>query len=70
MNKITFYDNFAERQEIVARACEIYFRENAPEIEFSYTTDPETAFTGTDFRARPHPRGPLRPCARRTRRSR
>ena len=49
VNKITFYDNFAERQEIVARACEIYFRENAPEIEFSYTTDPETAFTGTDF---------------------
>ena len=49
VNKITFYDNDAERQEIVARACEIYFRENAPEIEFSYTTDPETAFTGTDF---------------------
>ena len=49
VNKITFYDNDAERQEIVARACEIYFRENAPEIEFNYTTDPETAFTGTDF---------------------
>ena len=49
VNKVTFYDNNAERQEIVAKACEIYFHENAPEVEFSYTTDPETAFTGTDF---------------------
>ena len=49
VNKICFYDNFAERQETVAKACEIYFKENAPEIEFSYTTDPETAFTGIDF---------------------
>ena len=49
VNKITFYDNDAERQEIVAKACEIYFKENAPEIEFNYTTDPETAFTGVDF---------------------
>ena len=49
VNKVTFYDNNAERQEIVAKACEIYFHENAPEVEFNYTTDPETAFTGTDF---------------------
>ena len=49
VNKITFYDNDAERQEIVAKACEIYFKENAPDIEFNYTTDPETAFTGIDF---------------------
>ncbi len=49
VNKVTFYDNNAERQETVAKACEIYFHENAPEVEFSYTTDPETAFTGTDF---------------------
>jgi len=49
VRKITFYDNDAERQAIVAKACEIYFRENAPEVEFAYTTDPETAFTGIDF---------------------
>lgn len=49
VDKVTFYDNDAERQEIVAKACEIYFKENAPEIEFNYTTDPETAFTGIDF---------------------
>lgn len=30
VNKVTFYDNNAERQETVAKACEIYFHENAP----------------------------------------
>ena len=49
IRKIKFYDNFAERQETVAKACEIYVKENAPEIEFSYTTDPEEAFTDVDF---------------------
>ena len=49
VDKVIFYDNDAERQEIVAKACEIYFKENAPELDFSYTTDPEEAFTGIDF---------------------
>lgn len=49
IRQIKFYDNDAERQEIIARACEIYMKENAPEIKFSYTTDPETAFTDIDF---------------------
>lgn len=49
IRQIKFYDNDAERQEIVAKACEIYLRENAPEIAFSYTTDPEAAFTDIDF---------------------
>lgn len=49
IRKIMFYDNDKERQEIVAKACEIYLKENAPDIEFGYTTDPETAFTDTDF---------------------
>lgn len=49
IRKITFYDNDAERQEIVAKACEIYLKERAPQIEFNYTTDPETAFTDIDF---------------------
>ena len=47
--KIMFYDNDAERQETVAKACEIYLKENAPDIEFGCTTDPETAFTDIDF---------------------
>ena len=49
IRSIKFYDNDAERQEIVAKACEIYLKENAPEVEFSYTTDPETAFSDIDF---------------------
>lgn len=49
LRKIVFYDNDPERQEIIAKACEILIREKNPEIEFSYTTDPETAFTDTDF---------------------
>ena len=49
IRSIKFYDNDAERQEIVAKACEIYIKENAPEIEFGYTTDPETAVTDIDF---------------------
>lgn len=49
IRSIKFYDNDAERQEIVAKACEIYLKENAPEVEFLYTTDPETAFTDIDF---------------------
>ncbi|MGL4607006.1 MAG: 6-phospho-alpha-glucosidase [Eubacteriaceae bacterium] len=49
IRKIMFYDNDEKRQEIIAKACEIYFKENAPEIEFGYTTDPEKAFTDIDF---------------------
>jgi len=49
IRSIKFYDNDATRQETVAKACEIYLKENAPEVEFAYTTDPETAFTDIDF---------------------
>ncbi len=49
INSIKFYDNDAERQEVIAKACEIYLKENAPEVEFGYTTDPKAAFTDIDF---------------------
>lgn len=49
LRKIKFYDNDAQRQELVAKACEIYLREQAPEIEFVYTDDPAIAFTDIDF---------------------
>lgn len=49
IRKIMFYDNNQQRQEIIAKACEIYIRDHAPEVEFGYTTDPETAFTDVDF---------------------
>lgn len=49
MRKIKFYDNDFARQDEVAKACEIILRENAPEIEFVSTVDPEEAFTDIDF---------------------
>lgn len=49
VRRITLYDNDAQRQETIAKACAIYIQENAPEVKFSYTTDPAEAFTGIDF---------------------
>ncbi|WP_267135881.1 6-phospho-alpha-glucosidase [Vibrio sp. J1-1] len=49
IRQLKFYDNFASRQETVAEACKILLQERAPHIEFSYTTDPEEAFTDIDF---------------------
>lgn len=49
VRQIKFYDNDKERQQKVAEACEIIIRERAPEVAFSYTTDPEEAFTDVDF---------------------
>ena len=49
IRQIKFYDNDAQRQETIAKACAIVLRERAPEIEFSYTTDPQEAFTDIDF---------------------
>lgn len=49
IRKLCLYDNDKERQEIIAKACEILLRERAPEIEFRYTVDPENAFTDVDF---------------------
>ena len=49
IRQIKFYDNDAERQEVIAKACDIIIKEKAPDINFVYTTDPETAFTDIDF---------------------
>ncbi|MFH0267326.1 6-phospho-alpha-glucosidase [Vibrio rumoiensis] len=49
IKKLKLYDNDAERQYPIAKACEIMLREKAPEIEFSYTTEPEVAFSDIDF---------------------
>ena len=49
LRALKFYDNDGARQEVIAEACKIILREQAPEIEFSYTTDPEAAFTDVDF---------------------
>ncbi|NWO20225.1 6-phospho-alpha-glucosidase [Leptotrichia sp. oral taxon 223] len=49
IRQIKFYDNDAQRQEVIAKACDIIIKEKAPDINFVYTTDPETAFTDIDF---------------------
>ncbi|WP_194207656.1 6-phospho-alpha-glucosidase [Superficieibacter sp. 1612_C1] len=49
LRSLKFYDNDGARQEIVAEACKVIMQEQAPDIDFSYTTDPETAFTDVDF---------------------
>ncbi|AQY49636.1 maltose-6'-phosphate glucosidase [Listeria weihenstephanensis FSL R9-0317] len=49
VRKIKLYDNDAERQQKVAEACAIIVKEYDPEIEFSYSTDPEESFTDVDF---------------------
>jgi hypothetical protein len=49
LRALKFYDNDGARQETIAEACKIILKEQAPEIEFSYTTDPKAAFTDVDF---------------------
>ena len=49
IRKLCLYDNDEERQAVIAQACEILLKERAPQIQFSYTVDPKTAFTDTDF---------------------
>lgn len=49
IRSLCLYDNDKERQEVIARACEILLKERAPEIEFQYTIEPEKAFTDIDF---------------------
>lgn len=49
IRSIKLYDNFEERQRTVGEACKIIVEELNPEVEFSYTTDPEEAFTDVDF---------------------
>jgi maltose-6'-phosphate glucosidase len=46
---LKFYDNDAERQQVISDACAIIIKERAPQIEFLATTDPETAFSDVDF---------------------
>lgn len=49
IKRLYLYDNDGERQAILGDAIRIMLREEAPEIDFDYTTDPEKAFTGMDF---------------------
>lgn len=49
LRSIKLYDNDEERQNKVAKACEIIVKEKDPSIEYLATTDPETAYTDVDF---------------------
>lgn len=49
LRALKFYDNDGARQEVIAEACKVILREQAPDIEFCYTTDPQTAFSDVDF---------------------
>lgn len=49
LRTLKLYDNDGDRQGVLGEALDILLREQAPEIEFIYTTDPETAFTDVDF---------------------
>lgn len=49
LRSIKLYDNDRERQDRLAKACEIIVKEADPEIEFLATTDPKEAYTDVDF---------------------
>ena len=49
IRQIKLYDNNAERQNKLAEALGILMKERYPEVAFSWTTDPETAFTDIDL---------------------
>lgn len=49
VSEIKLYDNLAVRQDLIAKSCEIMLAERYPGIKFSYTTNPEEAFSNIDF---------------------
>lgn len=49
LRSIKLYDNDGDRQNKVAKACEIIIKEKDPSIEYLATTDPKEAYTDVDF---------------------
>ena len=49
LSKLVLFDIDGERQEPIGKYGEILFKERFPELDFSYTTDVEKAYTGMDF---------------------
>lgn len=49
LRRVVLYDIDAERQKIVGEFGRVMFRDYYEGLEFSYTTDPEKAFTDIDF---------------------
>lgn len=49
IKELKLYDNDEKRQAILGEALSILLKEQAPDVQFSYTTDPKEAFTDVDF---------------------
>ena len=49
IRSLKLYDNNPERQKTIADAVALAMKKVAPDVAFSYTTDPEEAFTDVDF---------------------
>ena len=49
IRSLKLYDNNPERQKVIADAVALAMKKVAPDVAFSYTTDPEEAFTDVDF---------------------
>lgn len=49
IKKVILYDINAERQRIIGEFAKVLFAEEAPNINFFYTTNPEEAFPNVDF---------------------
>ena len=49
IRSLKLYDNNPERQKTIADAVALAMKKVAPDVAFSYTTDPKEAFTDVDF---------------------
>ena len=49
LRKVIIYDDNEERQNHLAKACEIIIKEKDPTIEFVATVDPKVGYTDIDF---------------------
>ncbi|MFL2077787.1 6-phospho-alpha-glucosidase [Marinilactibacillus psychrotolerans] len=49
LEKITLYDIDEERQKVIGEFAKILFKEEAPDVKVSYTTDEKEAYTDVDF---------------------
>lgn len=49
LKKLVLFDIDQERQDVVGKFGDILYREQFPELDFSYTTDSKEAYEGMDF---------------------
>lgn len=49
LKKLVMFDVNEERQAVIGEYAKVLFREEYPELEFTYTADKEVAFTDMDF---------------------